>query len=345
MTTVLAAIDHFIRKGAVLAPDNVRRGVFIRAALEEGIFPDWLEHCICEQSFRPDFDRLVKAGLTAARLAEGRFAIAICQLTGDRRHDLANVSRCYALLEPDGSLLVAGRKKAGAASIEAKVDRHLELEGAESKHHCRIFWARRTEGTPPQEFAEWHAAGAIQRSPMNGFFTAPGIFGSDKIDVGSQLLAGHFDGRISGRVADMGSGWGYLSFKLIERSPDIRQLDLYEAEFLAIEAASATLGEWPELTCKINQHWSDVVAGLPTGGYDWIVTNPPFHHGRRADPAIGQAFILNAASALAKDGRLLMVANNHLPYEATLTTAFDAWELREAAAGFKVIEAIGPLPR
>ena len=44
--------------------------------------------------------------------------------------------------------------------------------------------------------------------------------------------------------------------------------------------------------------------------------NPPFHTRPRADPALGQAMIRKAAAALRRGGRLFMVANRQLPYEA-----------------------------
>jgi 16S rRNA (guanine1207-N2)-methyltransferase len=50
--------------------------------------------------------------------------------------------------------------------------------------------------------------------------------------------------------------------------------------------------------------------------------NPPFHDGKRASPALGQAFIEAAAGMLRPKGRLLMVANRHLPYEESLAQRF-----------------------
>jgi 16S rRNA (guanine1207-N2)-methyltransferase len=50
--------------------------------------------------------------------------------------------------------------------------------------------------------------------------------------------------------------------------------------------------------------------------------NPPFHEGRAADPALGQAFIEAAAKALRSGGRLFLVANRGLPYEAVLAGRF-----------------------
>ena len=88
----------------------------------------------------------------------------------------------------------------------------------------------------------------------------------------------------------------------------------------------------------VEYHWRDVAAGIE-GHFDAIVMNPPFHTGRAADPGLGQAFIAAAASALVPGGRLLLVANRHLPYEAALGAAFSHVQRIREADGFKVVEA------
>ena len=87
-------------------------------------------------------------------------------------------------------------------------------------------------------------------------------------------------------------------------------------------------------------HWHDVTRGLPQR-YDAIVSNPPFHQGRADLPELGRAFIASAADALRPDGRLLLVANRHLPYEAILDRRFREVRTLVAQEGFKVIEATG----
>ncbi len=79
----------------------------------------------------------------------------------------------------------------------------------------------------------------------------------------------------------------------------------------------------------------------PAEPYDTVVTNPPFHAGRAAEPALGLAFIAAAASCLAPAGTLWLVANRHLPYETALSQRFRT--VREAAGGngFKVLTASG----
>jgi len=87
-------------------------------------------------------------------------------------------------------------------------------------------------------------------------------------------------------------------------------------------------------------HWHDVTRGLPRR-YDAIVSNPPFHQGRADLPELGRAFIDAAANALLPHGRLWLVANRHLPYEATLAARFNEVRTVVTQDGFKVIEARG----
>ena len=87
-------------------------------------------------------------------------------------------------------------------------------------------------------------------------------------------------------------------------------------------------------------HWHDVTQGLSTH-YDTIVMNPPFHAQSRADrPDLGRRFIEVAAQALRPRGRLVLVANRHLPYEAVLGERFAQVRVLEDTGGFKVLEAV-----
>ena len=68
--------------------------------------------------------------------------------------------------------------------------------------------------------------------------------------------------------------------------------------------------------------------------------NPPFHDAGEEDKGLGAAFIRKAAAGLRTGGRLWMVANKHLPYEAVLEAAFKRVTPLAEANGFKVVLAV-----
>ena len=83
-----------------------------------------------------------------------------------------------------------------------------------------------------------------------------------------------------------------------------------------------------------------MASGLPRR-YHAIVSHPPFHaQGRDERQDLGRAFIASAAAALHPGGRLHLVANRHLPYEAVLDAHFGSVRVLAQQDGFKVVEAV-----
>lgn len=313
-----------------VAPAPPGRAFFLRARPHAGMDPG----LICEQSFKPDFDRLSDHGFQVTRrIGQGGFKLGLCALTKHKAESLANIARGWSLLEPGGTMVAAGALDEGAASILRNVASVLGGETM-SKNHCRIWWATRSEVDPP---AEWLAGGAMRHVAETGFTACPGAYGWNKIDAGSRLLADVFSPAIGGRVADLGAGWGYLSARLLAASPNVSALDMIEAEGLALNAAEINVSH---PTIPVRALWLDVAAGIGSNLYDYIITNPPFHAGKAADPDLGRAFIARAAEALVRGGKLLLVANRHLPYESEIDARFARRSVVAENAAFKVIEAV-----
>ncbi|HEY4556221.1 MAG TPA: class I SAM-dependent methyltransferase, partial [Lysobacter sp.] len=237
-------------------------------------------------------------------------------------------------------ILACMPNNAGAKSGEDDLRAIAGPVGQLSKHKCRVFWSAPLDGPADAELAARWAALDRPR-PIEGgrFMSRPGLFAWDRIDPASRLLAEHLPATLAGRAADLGAGFGYLAAELLERCPGIRALDLYEAEARALELARQNLERYAG-RAELGFHWHDVTAGLPAQ-YDVIVSNPPFHAQGSADrPDIGRRFIAVAAQSLARGGRLWLVANRHLPYEAALGAGFAQVNTVAQREGFKIIEAV-----
>jgi 16S rRNA (guanine1207-N2)-methyltransferase len=292
----------------------------------------WRSILTCEQSFRPAFDRLRAAGYDAVERLQGRFPLGLFLLTKHKGESRAGMARAWTLLQPGGTLVCCGANALGAASLEKEAAAAIGLDGKLAKHQSRIFWfSRRGEDMPPA-LRSWLAEGSPRPVAGCGLVARAGCFSPDHVDPGSRLLADSLPADLAGRGADLGAGWGFLSSEILRRSPSVTTIDLFEAEALALDDARANIAD-----SRASFHWHDVCAGLPeTAPYDWIVSNPPFHEGGKADPAIGQAFIRTAWKAIRRRGKFLLVANRHLPYEAELRRCFRDVALIRSEAGFKV---------
>ena len=322
--------------GDIDPPDEGRRFAFLNAAMpSDGFDPALKAGLACEQGFRPGYLRLRDAGCHVEPTIDGTdqdYAGCLVLAGKHRGENRQMIARATALVVPGGVVAVAGDKNLGIASLRKWVGERVEIEGSLAKHHATVFWF-----TAPGSKA-FSDVPATTETVDGRFESAPGMFSAGKSDQGSILLAEHIDARISGKVADFGCGWGFLSAKVMEAgSPE--SLALFEAHFPSLRAAGRNLAPLAS-GVPVTEHWIDLTAEPVARQFDWIVMNPPFHAGRAADPDIGKAFVRAASAALVPGGRLLMVANRKLPYEETLARSFRRVTQVAERDGFKIVEAV-----
>lgn len=295
-----------------------------------------LARFVCEQGYRPTYDTLTTAGLAVAPETGGEAAAAIVFAGRDRAEALGLVALALERIPSGAPLIVTGAKADGIDGLVRVLGDCLPLADSHAKNHGKTAWLARP-GTLPQPVTAWREAYALAPN-ADGFLAGPGMFSHARVDPGSRRLAAFFDARLAGRVADLGAGWGWLAARALAGAPAIAALDLVEAEARALRAARANVTD-----ARAGFLWADVTRlARPTEPYDWVVTNPPFHRGRAAEPALGIAFVRAAARILRREGRLLMVANRQLPYEAALAQAFSNVQTLAEDAAYKVIEAGRP---
>lgn len=298
---------------------------------------------ICEQGFKPFSDALQRAGLQVREEPEAddgeRFDLVLVLPPRQRDEARALLARAVASVAPGGRVVACQANDEGAKSGEADLKALAGAGGVLTKQHCRVFWTQPLHGAADADLlAKWRALDAPRRIADGRYLSRPGVFAWDRLDAGSRLLVEHLPADLGGRAADLGAGFGYLSDALLRRNPGIVALDLHEAEARALAMARHNLAGQAQRVA-LGYLWHDVTAGL-VQRYDVIVTNPPFHAPGRAErPDIGRRFIAVAAEALNPGGRLWLVANRHLPYEAVLDEAFGQARIVAERDGYKVVEA------
>ncbi|MCX7033096.1 MAG: methyltransferase [Arenimonas sp.] len=313
------------------------RTLFLRARAGAALDSWRGKDITCEQGFKPWANALAASGQRVVDTQPGHFERVLVLSPRQRTESRALLARAVSQAMPGGVVLAAAANNEGARSMQDDLACLAGPVQALSKNHCRACWtAPLGEGVDRALLDEWLALDAPRRIANGRFLSRPGLFAWDRVDAASALLASCLPPDLAGRCADLGAGFGYLSSEVLARCPGVTAIDLYEAEARALALARENLAG---ARVPVGLHWHDVTTGLPQP-YDAIVSNPPFHQGRADEPALGLAFIAAAAAALRPGGRLWLVANRHLPYEAALSGGFTHVRTVREDAGFKVIEAV-----
>lgn len=286
------------------------------------------------QGFYPDYAACQKAGFEVLpRLDDRPVQNAILFGSKHKEENLFYLAALADRLKPGGTLITVAPKDLGGKTLAKNAAALLGNGTSENKHHCTVFTGTK-QGPTDKTWLSLGEPKAIE----GGYFTVPGIFCHDRIDTGSKLLIEALKTRPIGHdVADLGAGWGYLGGELLKSKTAIESLTLFEADYAAVEMARRNAAD-PRAAFE----WCDVTAGVGQNRFDCIVSNPPFHTGAKASMELGQSFIRAAFNALKKGGAFYLVANRHLPYEATLSALFENIRVLTDEQGFKVITAYKP---
>jgi 16S rRNA (guanine1207-N2)-methyltransferase len=286
----------------------------------------------CIQTFKPDYNLLKKAGINCVFEIKEQYDFCWYLATNQRDENLLNFARLVNATKIGGSIFVSMPNDLGPKRFQKHLASLLNNIESYSKNHCRIFYGQKTEGLNQELLNNWLELSNPQKIEEIELQSVPGIFSSNKIDLGSKLLIETIDVELSGQGADLGSAYGYLSYELLKKYKDIQKIYLLEAEKLGLEISKKNLAQFN----NIEFLWTDLTSDEIPQNLDWIIMNPPFHHGKEKDISLGLKFINKAHNSLTASGHLFMVANSHLPYEESLNNLFSKVNLLKQEKGFKI---------
>ncbi|EJF91267.1 class I SAM-dependent methyltransferase [Bartonella tamiae] len=311
---------------------------WLASGLETIPDPLWKDYLTIIQPWRRSYRSLQAAKFSCKPVFDDEQSFFDGGLLELSKHRGLNQNRFLDLLKrvkPHGCLVIHGSKTVGGASMLKWVNQFIPIEEKWSKNHGVIFTIRR----PVADHEIFQPSlRVLSKKVEHGFHTQAGMFSHGKVDRGSALLVPYLDRIVFGKTADFGAGWGYLGYQALKLAPKLISLDLFEADYHALEAAKQHLAPYQPHK-PIQFYWHDIPRESIEGIYDTIISNPPFHEGKMSDISLGQSFIETASKRLKNGGCLLMVANRQLPYEKTLQIHFRKVFVLQEQDGFKIIEA------
>ena len=164
------------------------------------------------------------------------------------------------------------------------------------------------------------------------FITDAGVFSRDGLDRGTEVLLEALP-ELSGRVLDLGCGWGAVGVALGKRWPGL-DIVMTDINSRAVELARRNLAE--------NGVKATVVQGdgfaAVEGRFDAIVTNPPI----RAGKAVIYGLFAQARDHLKPDGALYAVIRKQQGAPSALKYLKEVYgqaETVDRGSGFHVLRA------
>lgn len=243
-----------------------------------------------------------------------------------------------ALLATHGVLWLAGENRAGIKSADRLLKLHYEqVRKVDNARHCGLYEAsialRQSTFKPMMHRQQWELDCADSSIVVLSY---PGVFANGRLDEGTALLLDALTGiKLEGDVLDFACGAGVIGACIASLNTNTR-VTLLDSSALALKASEETL--------TANHIKGHVIAsnGLSevNHSYDAVVSNPPIHAGVKTDNQLGMRLLASVHQHIKPGGRLILVANIHLPYEKWLSVRFKKVTRLIANETFKVIMAI-----
>ena len=241
------------------------------------------------------------------------------------------------LLNANGTLWLAGENRAGIkSSIKHLQSRFSRVSKLDSARHCTLFTASGISGETTFDPAVYREEWLLDSGSANlTVVSYPGVFAHGRLDPGTALLLDVIGAvPIEGAVLDFACGAGVIGASIARRH-EHANLTLLDSNGLALRACKETLAA---NGLHGNVLASDGLSELE-GSFDLVISNPPIHDGVKTDTGMSKRLLDTVHDHLRPGGRLIMVANIHLPYEKWLTQTFRRCRQLASNEHYKVLGA------
>ncbi|GMG88723.1 methyltransferase [Biformimicrobium ophioploci] len=267
-------------------------------------------------------------------------------------HHLLN--QCARHLPSGSELRLIGEKQSGIKTY-AKRGAALFQCGKKIEKSGNLYEVvlTRGESTGPlladDDYAELRVLTLARGAETLDALTKPGLFGWDKIDLGSQILSETLPSALAdtlpqtgATIVDLGCGYGYLSLKLAELVAELVTESTAELNLIATDNNAAALKACARNLAMLAEQAvvipSDAGDTIESAAADLVICNPPFHRGAQVEEDLTDRFLANAARILKPGAVALFVVNEFIPVPRKSAGRYSACEEIRHRDGFKVYQ-------
>ncbi|WP_040459257.1 methyltransferase [Gayadomonas joobiniege] len=230
----------------------------------------------------------------------------------------AQLHQINQLLPPNGKVLATARVDQMTSGVKKLLNRYFyQVDIGLAVKKFRLIELSEPTQAPYSSYRYF----ATSYSPSNcELASAPNVFSRKQLDQGAAFLVQHLPDCTGLKVIDLACGNGVLSCEtLVKFKP--KQLLLVDESYMAIESAKKNTELFAQHS-RLCYEIDDCLSKQADASADLILCNPPFHQIQTITTHIATQMFVDAARVLRKDGRLLVVANRHLPYVKILQKHF-----------------------
>ncbi len=175
---------------------------------------------------------------------------------------------------------------------------------------------------------------AVFAGRVLAFDTDAGVFSKQHVDPGSELLCRSLPDTLSGRVLDMGCGWGAMTVMTLARFPkaEVTMADVNERA-LALAVSNVEKNHM-QATALLSDGFEKI-----EGEFDAVITNPPIRTGK----AVIYKMFEDAKAHLVPGGALYLVIRKQQGAPSALKFLRELYgkaEVIERDGGYWIIECV-----
>ena len=235
------------------------------------------------------------------------------------------VHAAASVLRGGAPLWVYGANDEGAGSAGRIIEPLMgPAKTVASGGRCRVLEAVWPVDAPSPRgtLEEWRRSTSLEfpDSPRE-WISYPGVFAAGRLDAGTGVLLDAMRTLpVTERsVLDFACGSGVIGAFLSALEPTVR-VDFLDVDTVALAAARENVG-------GAHLILSDGFDALEDERYDLIVSNPPYHEGKRQTGGVLERLVRGAPDHLEPGGSLALVTQRRLPLAALLESTFNTVEV------------------